>query len=202
MSFGTLRDLFVQRLLDMHAAEIELTQAIPKMLDAASDPLLRTGLSLHITHTETHAGRLEVALNLLAPSTMQPEKGKVQILAIVNLIAEGQSLMKQATNPLMRDIAIIGAARRIEHWEIAAYSELRALANLLGYIEIERLLIKTLEEERRASRDLDEATTHSVFIHARYAQIREVSQPVGLRVNGLGRRPERAANPIKPSVQP
>ena len=125
--FETLRDLYVNELRDLHSAELQLITAIPKMAEAASSSQLKNALTTHLEQTRGHVRRLEQIFNALG----EKPSGKT-CQAMEGLIAEGEGYAKASGDDSVRDAGLIGAAQRVEHYEMAGYGTARSLANRLG----------------------------------------------------------------------
>jgi len=145
----TLHELLVDELRDLYNAETQLTKALPKMAKAASDETLKAGFEEHLDQTHEHIARLERAMELLDA----PTKGKT-CKAMKGLIAEGEEKINEDASPAVRDAALIGAAQKVEHYEIAGYGTVRTYAELLGEEEVVSLLQETLDEEAETDRKL------------------------------------------------
>jgi ferritin-like metal-binding protein YciE len=142
MSLSTLHDLYVDELKDLFNAENQILKALPKMAKAASDPKLAAAFNDHLAETKVHVERLETIFQQLDASP----KGK-KCKAMEGLLAEGQDLMANDANPSVMDAALIAAAQRVEHYEMAGYGCVRTYARLLGDEQAADLLQKTLDEE-------------------------------------------------------
>jgi len=142
-----LRELLTKELSDLLDAETQLIQALPKMADAANHPKLREAFQKHLVQTESHVERLRTAFQVLGeqPAT-EPCK------AMQGLIEEGQKTIQEGGNlePLAADLALIAAAQKVEHYEIASYGTARGLARQIGLRDCARLLSHTLGEEESA----------------------------------------------------
>jgi ferritin-like metal-binding protein YciE len=145
MRLDHLEKLFVSQLKDMHSAERQLVEALPKMRDAAVSEPLRATISSHLKETQTHIERLDRIFG-----TLEFKPGGHKCAAMAGLIEEGKEILKADADPKVRDAAIICAAQKIEHYEIATYGCLRAWARLLGRDDAARLINETLREEREA----------------------------------------------------
>jgi ferritin-like metal-binding protein YciE len=159
--FETLRDLYVNELRDLHSAEQQLTAALPKMAEAASSAQLKKAFTTHLEETRGHVRRLEQIFNALG----EKPSGKT-CEAMEGLIAEGESYVKASGDDSVRDAGLIGAAQRVEHYEIAGYGTARSLANRLGEKNAVELLQRTLEEEGDADHKLSEIAEREVNIAA------------------------------------
>jgi len=150
MAVHTLRELFTDQLHDVYDAEHRLTRALPKMAKAASSDDLRQAFEEHLRQTEEHVTRLEQVLEAMdEPVNRKPCK------AIVGLLEEGEELMNEEDENV-RDAALIAAAQKVEHYEMATYGCLRTWADLLGEDEASRILQTTLNEEGAADHKLSE----------------------------------------------
>jgi len=147
---NSLRELLVEELKDLYDAENQLIKALPKMAEAASSEDLRTAIEEHLEKTEQQAERLKQVFSQLDESP-KAEKCK----GMEGLIKEGTDIIKEDDmDPEVKDAAIISAAQRVEHYEIAGYGCVRTWANLLGENEVASLLEQTLEEEKGADQTL------------------------------------------------
>jgi ferritin-like metal-binding protein YciE len=140
-----LLKLYFDQLDQMHSAETQIREALPKMIEAASEPDLKTALQNHLEETETHAARLDKIL-MEAKGVVDPKLCK----GIAALITEGEDIIQDATDDSVRDAGLIAAAQKVEHYEMAAYGTLRTFAEILGNSEHAALLNQTLEEEKHA----------------------------------------------------
>lgn len=145
----TLQELLIDELKDLYSAETQLTKALPKMAKAASDEKLKAGFEEHLDQTHEHIARLDRAMELLDASP----KGKT-CKAMKGLIAEGEEKIEEDAAPAVKDAALIGAAQKVEHYEIAGYGTVRTYAELLGEDEVVSLLQETLDEEAETDRKL------------------------------------------------
>jgi len=146
---NSLRELLIDELKDLLDAETQLTKALPKMAKAAMTPELKQGFKEHLQQTEGHVTRLERAFELLDETP-----GGKTCKAMKGLIAEGEEAIEEKGPESVRDANLIGAAQRVEHYEIAAYGTARALAEALNETEIVNLLTSTLQEESTTDRKL------------------------------------------------
>jgi ferritin-like metal-binding protein YciE len=148
---SSLQDLYLDELRDLYNAETQLVKALPKMAKAASNDQLRTAFQEHLRQTSEHVSRLEQIFEQLG----EKATGK-KCLGMEGLVKEGSETMKEDYSDEVKDAAIIGAAQRVEHYEMAGYGTVRAFAELLGETEHVSLLEKTLEEEKQADQKLTE----------------------------------------------
>jgi ferritin-like metal-binding protein YciE len=146
-----LKELYLDELKDLYSAENQLVKALPKMAKAASSDELRQGFEEHLEQTKVHVERLEKIFQALGESP----KGK-KCKGMEGLVAEGAEVMEEDFEGSLMDAAIIGAAQRVEHYEIAAYGTVCAFAQELGEKEQVSLLTETLEEEKETDGKLSE----------------------------------------------
>jgi ferritin-like metal-binding protein YciE len=144
-----LRELYIEELKDIYNAENQLVKALPKMAKAASSDELRQGFEEHLEQTKGHVQRLEKIFQALGESP----KGK-KCKGMEGLIEEGSEAMEEDFEGALMDAALIGAAQRVEHYEIAAYGTVSAFAEELGETEQASLLNETLEEEKETDEKL------------------------------------------------
>jgi len=149
MTLATLNDLFVEQLGDLYDAEKQLTRALPKMATAASSPDLEHAFTAHLKQTEQHVQRLDQVFASISTSPPQHSCKAMQ-----GLIAEGDEVISEDGAPAVKDAALIAAAQRVEHYEIAGYGNVRAFADQLGYTTARDLLDQTLTEESDADEKL------------------------------------------------
>src|SRR5262245_6647418 len=162
MALDTLNDLFVDELKDLYSAEHQLLKALPKMAKAADNMQLSNTLVLHLTQTEEHANRREEIFNSGLEGTPRGKK----CLAMEGLVSEGKEVLDADGAPDVKDAALIGAAQRVEHYEIAAYGTARAHAQQLGYANAARLLEQTLHEESATNDKLTRIAEDTVNVSA------------------------------------
>jgi ferritin-like metal-binding protein YciE len=146
-----LRELYLDELKDLYSAENQLVKALPKMAKAASSDELRQGFEDHLEQTKGHVQRLEQVFEMLNESG----KGK-KCAGMEGLIKEGSEVMGEDFEEATMDAALIGAAQRVEHYEIAAYGTVCEFAQILGESEQESLLRETLQEEKETDEKLTE----------------------------------------------
>jgi ferritin-like metal-binding protein YciE len=148
-TFNTLRELYLNELRDIYSAETQLIDALPEMAEAATAPELRQAFRSHLEETHLHVQRLEQIFNQLGE---RPSGEKCA--AMKGLISEGSDYVKAGGDNDVRDAGLIGAAQRVEHYEIAAYGTARAIASRLGENAAARALQTTLNEEGAADKKL------------------------------------------------
>jgi ferritin-like metal-binding protein YciE len=161
MQLGSLHDLYVDELKDLYNAENQLLKALPKMAKAASASELRTAFKDHLEETRGQVQRLEQIFKKLDESP----KGK-KCKAMKGLIEEGKGVMSQDGEPTVLDAALIAAAQRVEHYEMAGYGCVRTFARLLGYEDAAELLQQTLDEEGAADKKLTEIAETTINVEA------------------------------------
>ncbi len=150
MAIRTLRDLFISELKDAYDAEHRMTKALPKLIKAASSEALVAALEAHLEQTEEHIERLDEVFSMFDVSP-----ARKTCKAMLGLLAEGEELMHEHGVEGMRDAALIAAAQKVEHYEMATYGCLRTWAQVMGEKKAQELLQLTLNEEGAA----DEALT-------------------------------------------
>ncbi len=155
--FNSFQDLFVNQLEDLYDAEQRLTQALPKMADAANSNQLKQAFREHLTETQGHVSRLETIFRQLGTD---PKRETCQ--AMKGLISEGEEMVSATGDPSIKDAALIAAAQRVEHYEISGYGTARTFALRLGRNEAADLLQQTLEEEKAADQKLNQIAESSV----------------------------------------
>jgi ferritin-like metal-binding protein YciE len=149
MAFDSLPDLLEDELRDLYNAENQLVKALPKLAKVASPGELKEAFTSHLKETEGHVQRLEEIGESLG-ICMGGKKCK----AMEGLVAEGKEILDEDGEPAVIDAALIGAAQRVEHYEMAGYGTARAMAERLGHKDVVDLLQLTLDEERAADEKL------------------------------------------------
>ena len=148
-TFNTLDDLLLAQLEDVYDAENRITEALPKMRDAASSPQLKAAFDSHLLETQGHVRRLQQIFTLLGK-----EATRETCPAMKGLIKEGSEMIDADGDPNVKDAALIAAAQRVEHYEMAAYGTMRTLATKLGKAQIADIFQMTLNEEKAADEKL------------------------------------------------
>jgi ferritin-like metal-binding protein YciE len=167
----TLDDLLKEELRDIYSAEKQLLEALPKMADAAFSDDLEDAFTHHLEQTKKHVERLEKIFDRLQIDKNREEK----CFAMEGLIREGQRIIDEFEEGHVRDSALIIAAQKVEHYEIAAYGSLCELADVLGHEKIASILDRTLEEEESTDVTLTEiAQDINDEAHAMSAEEEEV----------------------------
>jgi ferritin-like metal-binding protein YciE len=149
MSVDTIEKLFVDELKDLYSAEKQITKALPKLAKASTSEDLRDAFESHLKETQGQIERLEQIFSILEVSP----RGKT-CAGMKGLLEEGSEVLEEAEEGAVRDAAMISAAQRVEHYEMAGYGSVRTYAELLGKDKIVTLLQKTLEEEKSADSKL------------------------------------------------
>ena len=155
-----LKTLYVEELRDLLDAENQLIKAIPKMAAASASPELRSGFEHHLEQTKEHAKRITQILEAIAENA----KGK-KCKGMQGIISEGKQTLDAEYHGALKDSALISAAQRVEHYEMAAYESVREYAQFLGENEAVSLLGQTLEEEKETSHKLGELA-RAILPHA------------------------------------
>jgi ferritin-like metal-binding protein YciE len=139
---STVLEVLTEELQDLYSAETQITKALPKMAKAATSPDLKKGFELHLEQTKIHVERIETICKELG---IKPTGKKCE--ATAGLVKEGQEAIDEDATPEAKDLMLIGAARRVEHYEIAAYTGACDLAKALGESSALKTLSQTLSEE-------------------------------------------------------
>lgn len=157
MKLNTLDDLLHHELKDLYSAEKQLVKALPKMAKAATDKQLSTGFTEHLAQTKGHVSRLEACAKILGVK-LNGHACK----AMKGLVAEGADMIHEDAEDYVRDAGLIGAAQRVEHYEISGYGTARALAAMLQQTKIAGLLGETLAEEKETDAKLTKVARTAV----------------------------------------
>ncbi|HCR97163.1 MAG: YciE/YciF ferroxidase family protein [Halomonas sp.] len=144
MVIKNAKELFIHLLSDTNSAEKQITKALPKMARAADDPQLADAFKHHLEETQGQLERLEKVADSLPDIRIK----RIKCHAMEGLIEEGQELIEATEKGPVRDAGLIGAAQKVEHYEIATYGTLCALAEQLGYTDAKKILAETLKEEK------------------------------------------------------
>ncbi|HEX5172818.1 MAG TPA: DUF892 family protein [Gaiellaceae bacterium] len=158
MGFHSLKDVLQEQLEDLHSAETQLIDALPKMAQAAHHDQLREAFEHHLEETRDHLRRVKEALGEIGVSSPTEV-----CMGMKGLITEGEEMIKTGGDPMASDAALIAAAQRVEHYEIAAYGTARQLAGDCGFDGIKDLLDQTLDEESQADKLLTKIATGGMF---------------------------------------
>lgn len=161
MKVTTLEEVLADELKDLYSAENQLIKALPKMAKAAESGDLRKAFETHLEQTRVHAQRIE---QICSDLNIKP-RGK-KCVGMEGLIEEGKEVLQRDAAPEPMQAALIGAAQRVEHYEIAAYGTARAHAMQLGYVKAADLLGQTLEEEKQADERLTQLAENRINVKA------------------------------------
>jgi ferritin-like metal-binding protein YciE len=157
MAAKNMQDLLIEELRDIYHAEKQLTRALPKMARAASNEQLKQAFTQHLEETQGQIERLEQVFEKLDTRT----RGK-HCHAMEGLIEEAKEIMEMGLAPELQDVALIAAAQKVEHYEIAGYGTLHALAQSAGLDEVAQLLEQTLNEEKKTDELLNKIAISDV----------------------------------------
>jgi ferritin-like metal-binding protein YciE len=155
---STLKDLYIEQLRDLYDAENRLTEALPKMAAAANHNELKKAFEEHLEETRGQINRLNQIFDDLGVSPQGETCNAMQ-----GLITEGQETMEEQADPNVKDAALIAAAQRVEHYEIAGYGTVKSFAKALDYHKHASLLDDTLSEESDADDKLNKVATGGLF---------------------------------------
>jgi len=147
----SLDDLFLHELKDVYDAEHQVVKALPKMAKAATSSDLQKGFEEHLEQSKGHIERLKQAFDLLGR-----KPARETCAGMKGIIEEGQKVLEEEMSDDVRDAALIAAAQRVEHYEMAGYGTLRTYAHLLGHSDIAQLLQETLDEEEITDKKLSQ----------------------------------------------
>jgi ferritin-like metal-binding protein YciE len=159
--FSTLDDLFLEQIQDLYDAKNRLVDALPKMAKAASSTELKSAFERHLTETKGQVNRLESVFERLGKD---PNRESCE--AMKGLIKEGEQVVDAKGDAAVKDAALIAAAQRVEHYEIAGYGAARSFAQQLGHSDLANLLQQTLNEEGNANKKLSEIAEKSANLQA------------------------------------
>ena len=165
----SLKDLYIDELKDLYNAENQLLKALPKMAKKASAPELKKAFQDHLAQTQGHVDRLEKIFKGMG----EKPTGKV-CKAMKGLIEEGKEIIEEDGDDSVLDAALIGAAQRVEHYEIAGYGVVRTFASLLGEESAMQALQRTLNEEGETDKKLTELAETIINAQAAEAEEEEV----------------------------
>ena len=165
MSMDSLKDLYIDELKDLYNAENQLLKALPKMAKKASAPELKKAFQNHLAQTEGHVDRLERIFKKLGE-----KPGGKTCKAMKGLVEEGKEIIEEDGDDSVLDAALIGAAQRVEHYEIAGYGVVRTFASLLGEQEAVGLLQRTLNEEGETDKKLTRLAETVINVEASEAE--------------------------------
>lgn len=166
MAVKTFEDLFIDELKDVYDAEKRIVRALPKLVKNANSEELSDALEAHLGQTEKHVERLDRIFKELGKSP-----GRKSCPAMMGLLAEADELLEESDDPTVRDAAIIAAAQKVEHYEMATYGTLREWAKLLGHSNVAKTLQETLDEEGKADKTLTKLS-QGLNVFAAHAEVR------------------------------
>jgi ferritin-like metal-binding protein YciE len=158
---ATLDDLLVHELQDLYDAEQQIVKALPKMAKAASATELQSAFRRHLSETEAQVERLEQVFTILGI----PAKGR-HCDGMAGLLKEGAKMIDEQAEPEVLDAALIGAAQKVEHYEIAGYGCVATYAQMLGRADVHELLVETLDEEETTDQRLSELAETLINVRA------------------------------------
>lgn len=157
----TLEDLFIHEMMDLYSAEKQIIEALPQMIEKAHNPKLKQGFEKHLEETKKQKERIEQMCEELDIPILE-----VECKGMKGVIAEGQEMLQMNAEPEVLDAALIIAAQRVEHYEIAGYGAAATHAKQLGYVTAMDMLLDTLEEEEQTDMTLSELAKAQVNIEA------------------------------------
>ena len=161
MEMDTLQEMFIDELKDVLSAEKQLTKALPKMAKAATDPKLKTAFEDHLEQTKGHIERLEQVFEIVEKKPIAKTCKAMQ-----GLVEEGSEIIEEDMSEEVKDAALIAAAQKVEHYEIATYGTLATWAKLLGMKNAEKLLRMTLKEEGDTDHKLTQLAESGINVAA------------------------------------
>jgi ferritin-like metal-binding protein YciE len=167
----SLDDLLVHELQDIYNAEAQILKALPKMIKAASHPELQSAFEEHLEQTEGQVERLDQVFKLLGV----PAKGK-KCEGMAGLLEEGKKVMEEDAEPDVMDAALIAAAQKVEHYEIASYGCVCTYAEMLGYDQVHDLLGQNLEEEELTDEKLTALAESVINLDAEEAESEDAEE--------------------------
>lgn len=157
MNLDSLHKLYVHELKDLYSAENQLIEALPKMIEAASNNQLVEGFEHHLRQTKVHVERLETIFKEL-----DFEPGGHKCAGMEGLLKEAEGLIKEEMPAEVKDAALVGASQRVEHYEMAGYGTAAAYAEKLGHYKQADILTQTLEEEAITDRRLSRVASRAL----------------------------------------
>ena len=161
MKMEALTDLFHDELKDIYDAEHQLMKALPKMAKKANSDKLRESFEMHMKQTEEHISRLEKVFDAIGK---KPSRKTCE--AMKGLVEEGEEIMKEVDDPELMDAALIAAAQKTEHYEMASYGCLRTWADIMDLTDAKKLLQKTLDEEGETDKKLTRLAETGINVKA------------------------------------
>ena len=153
-----LRQFFIHQLQDIYWAEKKLVKTLPKLAEAAHSDELRNAFDMHLKETENHVARIEQAFSL-----MQEKTDATECPAMKGIVEEGEDIIDETEDKTaQRDVGLIFAGQKAEHYEIATYGSMIALAREMGQMQVAGLLTETLEEEKKADQKLTQLAVSGI----------------------------------------
>ncbi|MEG8066331.1 ferritin-like domain-containing protein [Xanthomonas hortorum pv. gardneri] len=149
MAIKTIEELFIHELSDIDSAEQQLTKSLPRLARAATEPKLVEAFKVHLEETQGQIERIDQIVELLGIKLK-----RIKCAAMEGLVEEGREVIEEIEAGPVRDAALIGGAQKVEHYEIASYGTIAAIAKQLGYSDAITLLLATLEEEKATDEKL------------------------------------------------
>ncbi|CAD0362731.1 ferritin-like domain-containing protein [Xanthomonas hortorum] len=149
MAIKTVEELFIHELSDIYSAEKQLTKSLPRLARAASEPKLKSAFETHLEETQGQIERIDQVVDLLGIKLK-----RIKCAAMEGLVEESREVIDEIEAGPVRDAALIGGAQKVEHYEIASYGTIAAMAKQLGYTDALPLLLATLEEEKATDEKL------------------------------------------------
>jgi ferritin-like metal-binding protein YciE len=162
---NALHKLFLDELADIHYAELQLTKTLPKLAKTAENDELREAFENHLRETETHISRIEEIFEMLDE---KPRKKKCE--GMEGILDEGKEMLSDNKGSAALDAALIAAAQKVEHYEIASYGTLATWAKLMEHDDVAKLLNETLDEEKAADEKLTEVAESLANLQAAEAE--------------------------------
>jgi ferritin-like metal-binding protein YciE len=163
---STLKDFFIDEIKDIYWAEKHLVKTLPKMEKAAGSEELKDAFCDHLEATKTHVSRLEYVFDLIGERPVAKE-----CEAMAGIIKEGDSIIEDTEKgTATRDVGLILAAQKVEHYEISSYGGLAQLARTLGLSEVAELLNNTLNEEKQADELLTSIAENGINYQAAHEE--------------------------------
>ncbi|AOD16091.1 ferritin-like domain-containing protein [Xanthomonas fragariae] len=149
MAIKTVEELFIHELSDIYSAEKQLTKSLPRLASAATEPKLKQAFELHLEETQGQIERIDQVVEALGIKLK-----RIKCAAMEGLVEESREVIEEIEAGPVRDAALIGGAQKVEHYEIASYGTIAAMAKQLGYADALPLLLATLEEEKATDQKL------------------------------------------------
>lgn len=149
MAIKTVEELFIHELSDIYSAEKQLTKSLPRLARAATEPKLKSAFETHLEETQGQIERIDQAVDVLGIKLK-----RIKCAAMEGLVEESREVIEEIEAGPVRDAALIGGAQKVEHYEIASYGTIAAMAKQLGYTDALPLLLATLEEEKATDEKL------------------------------------------------